>query len=102
MQTSYSAQLKQGIERKGISLAQVCFRLAKKDVFLDKAVLSKMQNGKHPPAKDDANMAIAEVLGIDPNKLRLAAAREILPESLIELIRQTGNTNDAKKERQLV
>jgi ribosome-binding protein aMBF1 (putative translation factor) len=86
----YQTLLKRGIEKKGWSLTQISFRLAKKDICLDKSVLSKMQNGKLPPAKDEVNIALAEILEIDVVQFRLAAAKEVLPKALFELIKTAG------------
>ncbi|MEH7392609.1 helix-turn-helix domain-containing protein [Bacillus sp. JJ1474] len=86
----YQTLLRQAIEKKGWSLTQISFRLAKKDICLDKSVLSKMQNGKLPPARDEVNIALAEILDIDIVQFRLAAAKEILPKSLFELIKTAG------------
>lgn len=86
----YHTLLRRAIEKKGISLTQVTFRLAKKDICLDKSVISKLQNGKLPPARDEVNIALAEILEIDVNQFRLAAAKEIIPKSLFELIKTAG------------
>ncbi|MEK5176327.1 XRE family transcriptional regulator [Heyndrickxia sp. FSL W8-0496] len=86
----YQTLLKRGITKKGLSLTQISFRLAKKDICLDKSILSKLQNGKIPPAKDEINIALAEILDIDINQFRLAAAKEILPRELFELIKTAG------------
>jgi ribosome-binding protein aMBF1 (putative translation factor) len=83
--------LKNAIEKKGISLQQLCFQLAKRDVWVDKALLSKMQNGKYQPADDSVNVKLAEILEIDSAQFRLAAAREKLPHDLYELIKNQGN-----------
>lgn len=82
--------LKHGIEMNRYSLKQVCFKLAKRDIWLDKAVLSKMQNGKLPPAKDDINIILAEILNINPDEFRLAAVKETLPMELFNLIKNAG------------
>jgi hypothetical protein len=87
---NYQTLLKQAIEKKGWSLTQITFRLAKKDICIDKSVLSKLQNGKLPPARDEVNIALAEILEIDIVPFRLAAAKELLPTSLFELIKTTG------------
>jgi len=83
----YADLLKKGIAKRGLSLNQIVFQLAKRDICLDKAILSKMQNGKHPPAKDDINIVLADVLQINSTEFRLAAVKEIIPESLYELIK---------------
>jgi len=80
--------LRRAIAKKGFSLTQICFQVAKRGIWLDRSVLSKLQNGKIPPARDDANKILAEVLGMDSDKFRVAAAKEIMPVELIELIKQ--------------
>jgi len=87
---NYAQMLKSGIQKSNFSLTQVCFQLAKRDVWIDKGVLSKMQNGKVGPAKDDVNIVLAEILKIDSVTFRVAAAKEIIPCSLFELISKTG------------
>lgn len=87
---NYQALLRKGIEKTGLSLTQISFRLAKKDICLDKSVLSKLQNGKLPPARDEINIALAEILDINIDQFRLAAARELIPGSLYELIKSAG------------
>lgn len=86
----YHTLLRKGIENKGLSLTQLTFRLAKKNICLDKSVISKMQNGKLPPARDEINIALAEILDLDVTQFRLAAAKEVLPKSLFELIKTAG------------
>jgi hypothetical protein len=87
---NYSTMLKQSIEKKEYSLAQVCFQLAKRDIWLDKAILSKMQNGKFPPAKDEINILLAEILGIDPVKFRIAAVKATMSPELFKLVKEAG------------
>lgn len=86
----YQTLLRKAIEKKRLSLTQISFQLAKRDICLDKSVISKIQNGKLPPARDEVNIALAEILDIDVNQFRLAAAKEILPKSLFELIKNAG------------
>lgn len=87
---TYAVMLKKAIEKKKYSLNQVCFQLAKRDVWLDRAVLSKLKNGKLPPAKDDLNKVLAEVLDIDPDTFRVAAIKETIPDDLLELLKKSG------------
>jgi ribosome-binding protein aMBF1 (putative translation factor) len=86
----YAQMLRKGIEKKGYSLTQLSFRLAKKEIWLEKTILSKMQTGKYPPAKDEVNIVLAEILDLDPVEFRVAAVKEMLPESLIKLIKTAG------------
>ncbi|MEC0110465.1 XRE family transcriptional regulator [Paenibacillus taichungensis] len=87
---NYAQLLSSSIQKADLSLAQICRRLLKKGIQLDKAILSKLKNGKIPPAKDELNIALAEVLEIDPNQLRIAAAKETIPKPLYKLIREVG------------
>lgn len=87
---TYATLLKKSIDKKGLSLTQICFRLAKKEIWLDRAVLSKVQNGKLPPAKDEVNIVLAEILEIDSTQLRIAAVKAIMPDELFKLIKATG------------
>ncbi|MDQ0417570.1 hypothetical protein J2Z48_001743 [Croceifilum oryzae] len=85
----YDQMLRQSIREADLSLAQICRRLQKKGTRLDKAILSKLQNGKCPPAKDEVNIALAEVLEMDPVPFRIAAVQEVVPSELIHLIKET-------------
>ncbi|OMF01197.1 hypothetical protein BK124_00525 [Paenibacillus amylolyticus] len=84
---SYFKMLNKAIDKKKFSLNQICFQLAKRDIWLDRAILSKMKNGKVPPAKDELNKALAEILDLDPNEFRVAAIKETITDDLFELIR---------------
>jgi len=86
----YATMLKKAISKSGYSLTQICFKLAKREIWLDKGIISKMQNGKFPPAKDEVNIILADILNIDSASFRVAAVKEIIPESLFNLIRKTG------------
>ncbi|MCC3381951.1 XRE family transcriptional regulator [Paenibacillus farraposensis] len=87
---SYSTMLKSAIKNADLSLAQICRRVNRFGFKLDPAILSKMQNGKHPPAKDELNIILAQVLGIDAGELRVAAIKQVLPKELIELIQRVS------------
>ncbi|MCM3131839.1 XRE family transcriptional regulator [Paenibacillus polysaccharolyticus] len=87
---NYAQLLSLSIQKADLSLAQICRRLEKKGFYLDRGTLSKMKNGKLPPAKDDLNILLAEVLDIDPKDLRIAAAKETIPKPLYKLIREVG------------
>lgn len=87
---NYATMLQNAISLKNLSLSKLCFQLARKDIWIDRAILSKIQNGKLPPAKDRVNIVLAEILEIDGTKLRLAAARETIDPGLFELIRNAG------------
>lgn len=86
----YSSILKSAIEETDLSLKQICRRVNRHGFKLHPTILSKMQNGKHPPAKDALNIVLAEVLEIESNELRLTAIKELLPKELIELIQKVS------------
>ncbi|WP_338841957.1 helix-turn-helix transcriptional regulator [Paenibacillus glucanolyticus] len=87
---TYASFLKKSIDEADLSLGQICRRLKQKGINLDRTTLSKLQNGKMAPAKDPVNIALAEVLGVNAEKLRLAAIKEIIPPDLYSLIRKVG------------
>lgn len=87
---TYASLLKKSIEEADLSLRQISRRLKQRGIKLDPAILSKMKNGKMPPAKDHVNIALAEVLGIDAEKLRVVAVKETIPPELFMLIKKVG------------
>ncbi|MGG1639914.1 helix-turn-helix domain-containing protein [Paenibacillus sp. NRS-1782] len=87
---SYATLLKNAIKDADLSLGQICRRVNRNGLKLHPAVLSKMQNGKHPPARDEVNIALAQVLEIDVGRLRVEAIKQILPKDLIKLIQEVS------------
>jgi transcriptional regulator with XRE-family HTH domain len=82
----YADLLKESITKADLSLPQISRRLKKCGTSADKVYLSKLQNGKLPPARDKLNDALAEVLGINPIEFKAAAyAEKIPPEILLKL-----------------
>lgn len=86
----YAELLKTAIREADLSLGQICRRLAKRGIKMDRAILSKMQNNKLPPAKDEVNIALAEILQTDPDLLRVAAVKHVVSPELIKLIKKVG------------
>lgn len=80
----YTEILKANIMASDLSLSQIARRLEKNGINIDKSYLSKLQNGKIPPAGERINDAIAEVLGIDKLELKVAAYREKIPPDVLE------------------
>ena len=80
----YTEILKANIMASDLSLSQIARRLEKNGINIDKSYLSKLQNGKIPPAGERINDAIAEVLGIDKLELKVAAYREKIPKDVLE------------------
>ncbi|WMT41189.1 helix-turn-helix transcriptional regulator [Paenibacillus sp. D2_2] len=76
---SYSELLKKYIENSELSLSQIEVKLREKGLSTNKAYISKLQNGKLPPAGDEINKALAEVLGGDEEELILVSYAEKAP-----------------------
>lgn len=76
---SYSELLKKYIENSELSLSQIETKLREKGLSTNKAYISKLQNGKLPPAGDEINKALAEVLGGDEEELILVSYAEKAP-----------------------
>lgn len=50
--------------------------------------LSRIQNGKVPPAGEKLNDALSEILGIDPLELKVAAYIEKIPKDVLEHLKK--------------
>lgn len=87
----YSTILKNAISKIDLSLTQICNRLESYGLKTNKAHLSKLQNGKLPPAGDRLNEALAIVLGIDPVVLKTAAYKEKIPADVLEKLKETNS-----------
>jgi transcriptional regulator with XRE-family HTH domain len=83
---NYSELLKESITAVDLSLSQICRRLKAHGLNTNKTHLSKLQNGKLPPAGDKLNEALAKVLEIDPLDLKAAAYSEKIPADVLEHI----------------
>ncbi|WP_405131117.1 XRE family transcriptional regulator [Paenibacillus sp. FSL H8-0317] len=82
----YAEIFRNYVRDSGLSLSQLCDLLHERGFKTTKSHLSKLQNGKLPPAGDKLNDALAEVLSVDPVELKVAAYREkISPEVLARL-----------------
>lgn len=65
----YSNLLREYIAKSGLSLSQIASELNKRGFSTDKGYISKLQNGKIPPAGEPMNIALAEITDGDPDKL---------------------------------
>lgn len=86
---NYKELLGQAIDQSDLSLSKISMELNKLGFKSDKSYLSKLQNGKLPPAGDKFNEALAKVLGIDAIKLKTAAYREKIPEEVLEKLKDS-------------
>ncbi|KAB2334297.1 helix-turn-helix domain-containing protein [Bacillus mesophilum] len=72
--------LKKYIKESGLTLDQLSERLQEKGLSASKQYLSRLQNGKNPPASEELNKAIVEITGGDVNRLLWLAHIEKGPE----------------------
>lgn len=79
----YKDMLKSAIETKEKSLSEIAELLNQHGFKTKKAYLSKLQNGKVPPAGDELNHALALVLEVSPVELKAAAYREKIPADVL-------------------
>jgi repressor LexA len=83
---TYAELLKQYIKESRYTLEEISKILLNKGLSASREHLSRLQNGKVPPATDDINIALAEITGGDPDKLILYSYIEKAPEGLKDLL----------------
>ncbi|ARF67075.1 hypothetical protein B7C51_03475 [Paenibacillus larvae subsp. pulvifaciens] len=86
----YSQLIDAGIKLKNYNHSEVVLKLKERGVNVDRTFLSKLRNGKYTSTKDELNVALADVLGIDRDLLRVAAIKEKLPSDILELLKKIG------------
>ena len=90
----YDVRLKNAIAKSGMSLTEICVAVKAFGFKTGKTYLSKLQNGKIPPAGDDLNDALAQVLNIDSVELRTAAYQEKIPKDVLEHLKGSGSQKE--------
>ncbi|WP_312145551.1 XRE family transcriptional regulator [Lysinibacillus capsici] len=80
----YSELLKSAINNSRLSLNEISQELKESGFSADKTYLSKLQNGRIPPASNKLNEALAKILHIDALELKVAAYREKIPQDVLE------------------
>lgn len=84
---NYSKLLSNAIKESGLKLDEISELVG--ELINNRPTigyLSRLKNGKVPPAGDKLNDALAQVLGVDPVELKAAAYREkISPDILKKL-----------------
>lgn len=81
---SYSKTLSDLIRRSNLSLGSIVKKLEHIGVSIDRSYLSKLKTGVKPAASDRTNIALAQVLGIEPTKLLITAYREKIPTHIFQ------------------
>jgi len=80
----YSVLLKSAIDNSRLSLSEISHELREFGFSADKTYLSKLQNGRIPPASNKLNEALADILDVDALELKVAAYREKIPKDVLE------------------
>lgn len=88
---NYADLLKTYIKQSRYTLEEISELLLKKGLSASREHLSRLQNGKTPPASEELNRAIAEITGGDPEALIVAAYKEKAPPEVREILEQYGN-----------
>lgn len=93
----YHELIKNAINTHCFSLNKISILLRENGVKADKAYISRLQNGKIPPANDEINDALASVLKIDPVELKAAAYREKIPLDVLKELQKDPKLQTAWK-----
>jgi hypothetical protein len=86
---NYAGILSKAIDESGLKLGKIAELVG--GITGNKPAkhyLSRLQNGKTPPASDRMNDALAEVLSIDPLELKAAAYCEKIPDDVLEKLKE--------------
>jgi repressor LexA len=87
---TYAELLKQYIKDSRYTLEEISKLLLDRGLSASREHLSRLQNGKVPPATDEINKAICEITGGDPDKLSWYAYVEKAPEGFKKILNQLG------------
>ncbi|MEC0167419.1 hypothetical protein [Paenibacillus graminis] len=88
----YKDLLKSYIDKSTLSLSEIEKKMRDKGFSTNKAYISKLQNGVHPPAGEDITRALAEVTGGDVDALLLAGYIEKAPDEIKSILTEATNT----------
>ena len=78
----YAELLQSYIEQSRLTLDEISEKISEKGLTASKQYISKLQNGKTPPASEKLNTALAEILDGDVKKLEFLSFVEKAPESI--------------------
>lgn len=87
---NYAELIDQGIREAKLSNSKIVLKLHEKGINVDRTLISKLRNGKYTSTKIEFNLALAEILKIDPDILKVAALKEKMPAETVELIKKMG------------
>jgi SOS-response transcriptional repressor LexA len=83
---NYAELIKSYINKSGYKLDELSELLKKQGISATKEYLSRLQNGKRPPASDELNIALAELTGNDPKEIIVSAYIDKAPENIKGLL----------------
>jgi repressor LexA len=87
----YAELLKQYIKESRYTLDEVSNFLLERGLSASREHLSRLRNGKVPPASDELNFALAEITNGDPDKLLWYAYLEKAPKGFQEILYAVGD-----------
>lgn len=90
----YSSILSNYISTSRMTLQEIEDKMKGKGFSTNKAYISKLQNGKLPPAGEDITRALAEVTGGDIDALLLAGYIEKAPDEIKSILTEASNTGE--------
>jgi len=88
---SYAELLKSYIRSSRLTLQEISESLNKRNLSASTQYLSKLQNGKVPPASKELNRALAEITGGDAEQLVITAYIEKAPSEVKKLIHEIND-----------
>lgn len=88
---SYAELLKSYIEQSKMTLDEISKKISELGLTASKQYLSKLQNGKTPPASEKLNNALAEILDGDAMMLELWAYIDKSPDAVKALLSNFDN-----------
>lgn len=98
MLLEYAELIRDYIKKSFLTLDQISEKIEGKGLTASKQYLSKLQNGKTPPASEKMNRAIAEITGGDPEQLVLAAYIDKAPDEIKGKVKEIYNQIDTVEE----
>ncbi|PID02463.1 hypothetical protein CSV67_09175 [Sporosarcina sp. P2] len=91
----YHDFLKENISKSKLTLSDISEQLINMGFSTKKEYLSKLQNGKIPPARDDLNTALAHILGINESDLISSAHFSKSPQEFKNIVSEYNHLEKA-------
>lgn len=98
---TYHEILQSSISKSGLSLSEISSKLIELGFSTKNSYLSRLQNGKIPPANEKLNVALANILSIDETELLVTAYIEKAPDEIKRFITE-ADTVESSLEKSLI